>query len=339
MSVLFSNKTMERDPKFIKGVERLIDPIEVGSMHFLHGLNKLLPLSLQNFLSKKSSEKIPYMGFVVEPYSSFLFYKVTDAEKATSLLPEGFKLIKTHIFENDTPDYYAVIGSVRAHTSAFWGSRVEFYLIAENTSTGLLSWVILDYDSNTIGQDKKYGLRGPSATGSVITIDHRGSVYVDVNNKHRGRRIAYSFNTTEGQMRPLDQRLWLEGNLSVGYGRELNGTAEDIFSLKFEPCEMEKALDIKLDEVNIEQNTWYPGLFEINPAIVVCFPYAQHFISDAPGHKSDIRTREQLEEELESINVDQIKTFSVKSLRDLVLFQNVVTVALAIALLLSLIFR
>ena len=35
----------------------------------------------------------------------------------------------------------------------FWGCRVELYLVAENTRTGMLTWVICDYESNTINYD------------------------------------------------------------------------------------------------------------------------------------------------------------------------------------------
>lgn len=316
---------MENNSKFIKGVEKLIDPIEVGSMHFLHGLNKLLPRQLQDYLSKKSSTQIPYMGFVVEPYSSFLFYKITDLKKAKSLIPKEFDLIKTKVFEDDNPEYYAIFGCFRAHTSAFWGSRVEFYMIAQNRETGLLTWVIVDYDSNTIGQDKKYGLRGPNSSKPVITINHRGQVYVDVSNNEYKRTIAYNFNVSKGEMTNLDQRLWLEGNLSIVYGKELNGSSTDVFSLKFEPCEVEKALQIKPSELQELENTWYPEIFDKQPSKIVCFPYAQHFLSDTPGHTSkNIQNREQLESFVKSIEIEKIKTFSVKSLRDLVLFQSII---------------
>ncbi len=322
---------MNKKSRFIKGVERLVDPIEVGSIHFLYGLNKLLPIKLQEYLSKRSSKKFPYMGFVVEPYGSFLFYKIKDLEWAKSLLPEGFRLIKTKVFISDEAHYYAIFGAFRAHTSAFWGSRLEFYVIAENQATGLLSWIIINYDSNTIGQDKRFGLRGPNAEKSVVTINHRGSVFVDFKNQEENRQIAYEFNVQDGLIKELDPRLWIEGNLSITYGKFLKGSTQNVFSLRFEPCEMEKALQIPTEKLEGHNNSWFPGLIENQPEVVLCFPYAQHFISDSPGYKSSIKNKEQLVESIESLDFKKIKPFSVKPLRNLVLMQNVITTALLLA--------
>ncbi len=326
----------EDDTQFVKGSEKLVDPIEVGSIHFIQGLNKLLPKSLQEFLSKQSSKTSKYMGFVVEPYCSFLFYKITNLDEAKDLLPEGFKLIKTRIFADDVPDYYAILGSFRVHTSAFWGSRIEFYLIAENEATGMLTWVILEYDSNTIGQDKKYGLRDPSAPKAVITINHRGTVIVDVNNPSLSRKIAYNFNVNSGVMTPLDERLWIEGNLSITHGKELNGSAKDVFALKFAPCEMEKALKINPENIEGIENSWYQNIIESKPIMGVCFPYAQHFLSETTGNQSKLRNKDDLIKALSVLDFNSIKPFSVKSLRNLVLFQNVVTTAMGLIILILL---
>ncbi|MBD3280067.1 hypothetical protein GF389_00900, partial [Candidatus Dojkabacteria bacterium] len=107
---------MEEKDTFSKKVERLVDPIEVGAIHFVHGFNKLLPKAVQNYLTKVSSKKSPYMGFVVEPYSYFLCYEVKNLKLAEDLLPDGFTLQKTMIFENDEPKFYAIFGCFRAHT-------------------------------------------------------------------------------------------------------------------------------------------------------------------------------------------------------------------------------
>ena len=147
---------------FAKSVERLVDPITVGSLHLLQSFNQLLPKSAQKQIVRASSKKTPYMGFVVEPYSSFLFYEIADHDKAKALLPEGFELVKTKVFSDDEPKFYCIIGCFRAHTSAFWGIRTEFYIIAEDKSTGMLSWIIVDYDTNTISYDNKNGLTSPN---------------------------------------------------------------------------------------------------------------------------------------------------------------------------------
>ena len=116
-------------------------------------------------------------------------------------------------------------------------------------------------------------------------------------------------------MQNLDQRLWLEGNLSIGYGRNLSDNGADIFALKFEPGEVEKALKIPTASLHIETNTWYPGLFANEPSQVVCFPYAQHFISDSPGHSSVIRNKSELTAAVETIDFSKIKVFSTKSFK------------------------
>jgi hypothetical protein len=42
---------------FAKGVERLIDPISVGTLHFMQSFNQLLPKSIQKQFVKSSSKK------------------------------------------------------------------------------------------------------------------------------------------------------------------------------------------------------------------------------------------------------------------------------------------
>jgi hypothetical protein len=140
---------------FIKGVERLVNPIDVGTLHFVQSFNNYIPKKIQKKMVASSGQVTPYMGFVVEPYSYFLCYEIDDLEKAENLLPNGFKLAKTRVFEDDEPRYYGIFGCFNAHTSGFWGMRVEFYIIAEDENTGLLSWIIVDYDTNTITYDPK----------------------------------------------------------------------------------------------------------------------------------------------------------------------------------------
>ncbi len=211
-----------KQANFTKEVERLIDPITVGSLHFLQYFNQMLPKSIQKRIVRASSKKTPYMGFVVEPYSSFLCYEIIDLDQARTLLPDGFELIKTKIFKDDEPKYYCIFGNIRAHTSAFWGVRTEFYIIAKDKKTNLLSWIIVDYDTNTISFDSKNGLSSPNSEQSVITINHRGRLYVDVKRKDKSRELIYNTNIEDGAMKALDQRLWLEGNLSIGYGSNFN---------------------------------------------------------------------------------------------------------------------
>jgi len=313
---------------FYKKVEKLIDPMMVGSLHFIQPFNQWLPKIIQTKFVESSSKQMPYMGFVVEPYSFFLCYEIIDPEKAESLIPKNFKLIKTKIFENDEPKYYCIFGCINAHTSAFWGSRVEFYIIAENTETGLLSWIIVDYDTNTISYDKKSGLRGPNSQ-SVVTTNHRGEIIIDVRNNRENRNLVCNANIKNGVMNNLDQRLWLEGNLSIGYGRNLSESG-DIFSLKFDPDEVEKALHISNSDLQLEQNTWFKGLFANEPSNIVCFPYAQHFVSDSPGAASNLKNRDEMVAAKEAIDFDKIKVLSSRSFQTMFLLSSLITLALTV---------
>lgn len=338
------NKNLKNDPtdkcevfskadySFAKGVENLVDPISVGTIHFIQQLNSLLPKKIQELIMKKSSQKTPSMGFVVEPYSSFLCYKIKDLNNAQKLLPKSFELIKTSVFEDDKPDYYCIIGSFKAHTSAFWGARTEFYIIARDKRTNLLSWIIIDYDTNTISYDTKKGLASPNSD-SVITINHRGELFVDIHNKKSDRKCVYNFNVENGTMKNLDQRLWLEGNLSIGYGKELSDSQDSVFSLKFEPCEVEKALSINPKEVKNLENNWFKELIEDKPSVVVCFPYAQHFISDSPGYSSAIKNKEELIETVNSIDFSKTKVFSTKSLKNMMIVGLILSTTTTIFLL------
>lgn len=324
---------------FAKGVEQLVDPIDVGSLHFIQFFNRMLPKSIQKLLVKSSSEKIPYMGFVVEPYSFFLCYEIDDIHKAEQLLPDGFRLVKTKIFANDESKYYCIFGCFRAHTSAFWGVRSEFYIIAEDKKTGLLSWIIVDYDTNTISYDSKNGLRPPNSSKSVVTINHRGHIFVDIQRDDNKRKIIFDADIKKGKMTKLDQRLWLEGNLSIGYGRVLSDNNADIFSLKFEPLEVEKALEIPIDDLNIEINSWYPGLFKNKPTQVVCFPYAQHFVSDSPGHSSNLKNKEELIKAADSIDFKNTTVFSTKSFKTMFIISSILSFCITLTLFLLWFFK
>lgn len=299
---------------FSKGVEGLVDPISVGSLHFMQSFNTLLPKSIQKQFVQSAAKKTPYMGFVVEPYSLFLCYEIADAAMAQSLLPKGFKLIKTKIFDTDQPKYYCIFGCFRSHTSAFWGSRVELYAIAQDENTGLLSWIILDYDTDTISYDTKHGLCSPNASRSTVTVDYRGTVLIDVKRTDKSRAIVLDADITKGIMTPLNQRLWLEGNLSIGYGSNFSDSA-DVFSLKFEAEEVKQALNIPTNSVHIQTNSWYPGLCASKPAHVVCFPYAQHFVSDSPGHTSSVKDAKELQKAVKHIDFDAITVFSANAFK------------------------
>lgn len=299
---------------FVKGVERLVNPVDVGTLHFIQSFNNYIPKKVQKKMVAASGNKTPYMGFVVDPYSYFLCYEISDLEKAKTYLPKGFELAKTKIFDDDEPTYYGIFGCFNAHTSGFFGMRVEFYLIAEDEKTGLLSWIIVDYDTNTITYDPKNGLGNANAPGSLITVDYTGNLHADVVN-NKGRKLIYSSDLNKGVMKHLDQRLWVEGNLSVAYGGNKSDDDPETFSLTFNPGEFEKALRMPLDAIQIEVNNWFPGLFESMPKEMVCFPYAQHFLSDSPGHASHITNTDGLINQLSQVDFKKINAFSTEGFK------------------------
>lgn len=322
---------------YVKGVERLVDPINVGTLHFMQSFNNLIPKGIQKKMVEASGKVTPYMGFVVEPYSYFLCYEIDDIQRAKDLLPEGFQLIKTSVFKEDAPKYYGIFGCFNAHTSGFWGMRVESYIIAEDIETGMLTWVILDYDTNTITYDPKTQLSDANASGSLITIDYNGEIIVDIKNKN-GRAIAFTSDVNAGQMTELDQRLWIEGNLSITYSRIKSEERTAPFSLIFDPKEFQKALRIPSSKLELAINNWFPGLFKSEPSELVCFPYAQHFLSDSPGHFSVIKDEAHLLEKVESIDFQKVSAFSTKSFKTAILAGGIMALATN-ATLLFLLFR
>jgi hypothetical protein len=43
----------------------------------------------------------PYIGFVIEPYTLFLSFKLSNIEIAKSLLPDRYELAKTRLIADD----------------------------------------------------------------------------------------------------------------------------------------------------------------------------------------------------------------------------------------------
>ncbi|WOO87286.1 hypothetical protein RZE82_09235 [Mollicutes bacterium LVI A0039] len=296
---------------FTAGVEKLINPITVGTLHFLQSYNEMLPVSTQNKIIEKSSKQNPYMGFVVEPYCTFLFQKIIDLDYFKQQLPSNFELVKTTAFAGEEPDYYVIISLFNARTSAFMGSRVEAYLIAENKDTGLMSWIIVDYITNTISHDPKFGLTKPSVHEGYVTTDFSGNVVAKMDDYDH--TLELEVNIEDGVIKMLDERLWVEGNLSVSYGTKYDLSGKT-FGLKFDPREMSTALDVDVTKLNHYQNSWFDGYVENVPSKIVVFKYAQHFISDSPGSFSDIRTKSELQEVVDNIDFTDIKPYSTDNI-------------------------
>lgn len=314
-----------------KNIEKMVDPIEAGTIHYMQQYMKFIPKRLQDKMIAEGAKKNPYMGFVVQPYSFFLAYEIIDLEWAQSLLSERYRLLKTRITEQDKEaKYYAILGSFNVQTSAFFGTRLEYYIIAEHVETGMLSWVIIDYDTNTVSFDQNNGLTIGQYDTCIHTVNYEGEVIIDIQSQKRS--LVVEAPLKHGEMEMLDQRLWLEGNLSVAYGLELERKSKDAFCVMFHPQEVEKALSIPYEHIHITKNTWFPGKCQIKPDHVLCFPYAQHFLSDSPGHYSHISNGEDMQEKLNTIDFEAFPKYSAKSIKRAMIIGQIVTISIVIIL-------
>ncbi len=304
------------DEKFIRHVESLIDPKEVSHLYFYQGFKRLLPRSLFKKLLNKTSKKTPYMGFVIEPYSLFLFFKLKNIEKAKSLLPERYELKKTKIFTDEEPEYYVGMGIFNTRASTFWGSRLESYLVAEDKETGHPSWIFIDILSNTIIYIPSIGVEDRNCKNAIYTTSSKGDILLDFKEDTTDRHIIVTGNITNGKMRGLDQPLWIIGNTSVAHRKELSEKNDDPFAVIFDPAEVEKALDIPLKDIHVKYNTLFPDLAEPELLKVLCFPFAQHYIADSPGRRTYVKDINDMIEKYNKIaDMNDIKTFSTRNIK------------------------
>ncbi|MGL4588729.1 MAG: hypothetical protein ACRCUP_00605 [Mycoplasmatales bacterium] len=326
--------------KFIKKIEQMISPKDIATLQTIAPLNKYVPKKLQTKIITSSADKNPYMGFVVEPYSFFLCYEIIDLEYAQKLLPDGFELIKTKIFDDDEPKYYCIFTCYNLHTSAFYGTRLEVNIIAKSNISNLTSWVIIDCDTNTLSHDAANGLVSSTTENAILTTDFDGNIIVDIDNKKLNRSLIVNANTKTAKRKNLSYELWLEGNLSIGYGREISNNSAEVFSLMFDPKEVISGYSIPMSSTEIDVNSWYPNLFKAQPEFAVYFPFAQHFLSDSPGHLSSIYSEEQMLSKMNNLDLDNIPDYSAKPLRKIFkvafIFNLIISYTLLIALLILL---
>ncbi len=298
---------------YAKGVEKLVDPMTVGKTHYMQTKLSKLPVCLQKFIVKSATKKADKMPFVVEPYCFFLFYEIPDPTKVEKFMPDGFHPAKSAVFEGDAEKYYGIVSMFRIHTSVFWGARTEYYLVAENAETGLLSWVMMDYISDTISYDEKHGLKSPDVEAAVMTTTCEGDFICDMENIKKTKYAKCEASLLHSKMRPLNQRLWVEGNTSIAYGRLAGETDGDLFSLTFMPEEMKQALDVPLTDVRVAKvATETTGKFGATVEKAACFPFAQHMLSDAPGQKTHYGNEAALRKAAEAVNFKKIKTLAGK---------------------------
>jgi len=308
------------DESFIKVVESSIDPAEVSSLFFFNTFKRLIPRSLFKKLLHRASKRTPYIGFVIEPCSLFLFFKLRDIGKAKSLLPERYELKKARVFAGDQPDYYFGIGAFNTRASTFWGTRLESYLIAEDKETGLLSWIFIDILSNTIIALPTEGITDPNARNAIFTTSSKADVFLDFKEDKTGRQISLKGNIRRGQMRRLDQELWVTGNTSIGHSKDLADQNNDPFAVIFDPAEVIEALDIPTEDISLAKNTLFPDLAEPEVCRVACFPFAQHYIADSPGCRTYVKNRSDMIDKYNEIaDLKEIRTFSSKTIKKLFL--------------------
>jgi hypothetical protein len=287
--------------RYIKTTEKMVVPAKVASTTQGSAMLRKLPLGLQRYIVNRGARTNPYMSFIVEPYSVFLSFEITDTEAAERVLPPNYSLFPSAMFRDTPKRPCAIVSAFNVHTSVFWGSRVEFYLIAENCKTGLLSWIIIEYESNTHSYDPSQGFIGPSTSHSVVTTSYLGEIIVDVASAQSDNGLVLVADLNNGVLTELDQRLWVEGNLSVEYGGELMQCTKP-FSLVFDPKEMTQALKLPLEDISLCTNTFGGGELDPKPFEVACFPYAQHFVTTSVPTATSMRTTEDLERAVTEIN-------------------------------------
>ena len=297
--------------EYAKGVEKLVDPIMVGQSHYMQKKLAKMPVWLHKKIVTSAAKKADKMPFVVEPYCTFLFYKIPVPERVEKFMPEGFRPAKSAVFEGDAEKYYGIVSMFRIHTSVFWGARAEYYLMAENTKTGLLSWVMMDYISDSISYDEIHGLKSPDVKAAVMTTTCEGDFVCEMRNASGTKKVECVASLEKAKMRPLNERLWIEGNTSIAYGRLAGQPDGDLFSLTFYPEEMKRALDVPLKDVShfyVCSET--VGKFGAVLDKAVSFPYAQHMLSDSPGTHTHYGSEKALREAVEEVNFKKIKTLA-----------------------------
>ncbi len=320
------------EERFINQVETLIDPGEVCDLYALQRFKKLLPKEHFKKLLVRTSRQFPYIGFVIEPYCLFLFFKLKDLDKARALLPSRYELIKTRITADDEPEYYHGMGIFNTRGSTFWGTRLESYLIARDKETGLVSWIFLDILSNTLIALPRDGVADRNSTKAIYTTTSKGDVFLDISEDATGLGLKLRGNITHGTRKPLDQPLWIGGNTSVAYVKKLAGNDEQPFAVIFDPAEVDTALEIPVEDIRISENSIQPEFADAKLSKVLCFPFAQHYIADSPGCRTYVKDEADLVAHYNRLADREMKTFSTKGIKKLMLTGVVLSLAGTLAL-------
>ena len=264
--------------EFIKDTEKKITPDGIAATFNNAQRLMKLPKFVQNFIVKQNTKTNQYMGFVVEPYSLFLAYEITE-ELVKNYITDDYELVPISIFDQSDKKLCAIIGCFNVHTSVFWGSRFELYLIAKNKKTNLISWLICDYESNTFHFDPGKGFIPSTLPQSVFTTSYDGKLLCDIKSTKSSNKIDLMVDINQHNCIYLNQRLWIEGNLSIDYAGELDNNGNDPFGLIFDPMEMKCAQHIEVDQLQINHLEFGFINSQMKPYEACCFPFAQHYMT------------------------------------------------------------
>lgn len=272
---------MDKDEyaEFAKRSESLINPENTTAVSFLGGFLKYLPSAAQRRLMAAGNGKVPYMGFIVDPYCLFLAFPIKDRAAAQAMLPDAYELADTSVFADGPKEPAVIISSFTIRTSVFTGMRVECYLIARNKATGRVAWIIVDYETNTLSHDPKNGFCGYSCDRALFAVTPYGELLAEAVDEKKGNRFSLRADIREGRFKALDEALWVEGNMAVDYGGRLKDPGSAPFSLIFDPVLMKEAREIDLGGVRITENTLMANIIDgARPTCAALFPYTQHFV-------------------------------------------------------------
>lgn len=269
----------EENRNFIQKTESLVKPEDVTAISFLGDFNKMLSKKTQHKIMERGSRKIPYMGFIVDPYAFFLAYRIKDTEAAQAMLPPGYDLEPTSVFGDEEKHPLVIISAFAVRTSAFIGTRLEFYIIARNRETGLMSWIIADYETNTNSHDPKNGFCGYTSDPAMLTTTPFGELLVEFRGRKNDNALSIRIDMNGGKPKDLRNDLWIEGNMSVDYGGALRDPSSKPFSLIFDPAMMKEAVQIPMKDMEIREISYLDDIIDTDqPISAAVFPYSQHFI-------------------------------------------------------------
>lgn len=281
--------------KYIKNVEERIVPGKVAAVYQGAEFLRKLPQSIQRRIVSKNSRKEPYMGFVVEPYSFFLAYEI-DEHMVKGYLPDTYELIPVSLFEKSEEKLCAVAGCFTVHTSVFWGTRIELYIIAKNKASGLPSWIICDYESNTINYEPGKGFLPPTVKKCIYTTSYDGEIICDIESEKGSNKIDLTADITSYNRTALSRKVWIEGNLSIDYAGELDNAGGEPFGLIFDPAEMGYAQSVADDKIHIREINFGFIRTGMRPFEACCFPYAQHYITTVIPEGHEMKNEKDLED-------------------------------------------